>query len=77
LHLTLWRSQARLAGMSLNEMSQLTNQLHIKLPGAVGAEDRRVHFHSGDYGRPYVCDDPRCSSPSLDVGGLTHEDVKR
>jgi hypothetical protein len=62
--------------MSLNAFSELANQLHIKLP-AVGAEDRRVHFHSGDYGRPYVCDDPGCSSPSLDVGGLTHQDVKR
>ena len=26
----------------------------------------RVHFHSGDHGRPYVCDNPRCESPSLD-----------
>jgi hypothetical protein len=67
--------QAR--GMSLNVSSQLITQLHIKLPAAVGAEDGRMHFHSGDYGRPYVCDDPRCSSPGLDVGGLTHEDVKR
>ncbi|MDA0158652.1 hypothetical protein OM076_00125 [Solirubrobacter ginsenosidimutans] len=28
--------------------------------------DARVHFHSGDHGRPYVCEDPRCESPSLD-----------
>jgi len=26
----------------------------------------RVHFHAGDHGRPYVCDNPRCESPSLD-----------
>jgi hypothetical protein len=26
----------------------------------------RVHFHSGDHGRPYVCDNPRCESPCLD-----------
>jgi hypothetical protein len=25
-----------------------------------------VHFHSGDHGRPYVCDNPRCESPRLD-----------
>jgi hypothetical protein len=27
--------------------------------------DERVHFHAGERGRPYVCEDPRCSSPSL------------
>ena len=25
----------------------------------------RVHFHAGEHGRPYVCEDPRCSSPRL------------
>jgi hypothetical protein len=25
----------------------------------------RVHVHAGDHGRPYVCEDPRCSSPAL------------
>jgi hypothetical protein len=28
--------------------------------------DVDVHFHSGDHGRPYVCDNPRCESPRLD-----------
>jgi hypothetical protein len=28
--------------------------------------DAHVHFHSGDNGRPYVCENPRCESPSLD-----------
>ena len=28
--------------------------------------DAHVHFHSGDHGRPYVCDNPRCESPGLD-----------
>jgi len=28
--------------------------------------DASVHFHSGDHGRPYVCDNPRCESPGLD-----------
>jgi hypothetical protein len=26
-----------------------------------------VHFHGGASG-PYVCEDPRCTSPGLDVG---------
>jgi hypothetical protein len=25
----------------------------------------RVHFHAGDHGRPYVCEDARCNSPAL------------
>ena len=28
--------------------------------------DPNVHFHGGANGRPYVCEDPRCVSPSLD-----------
>ena len=28
--------------------------------------DAHVHLHSGDHGRPYVCDNPRCESPGLD-----------
>jgi hypothetical protein len=30
------------------------------------AEDP-VHFHAGTAGRPYVCHDPHCVSPHLDV----------
>ena len=26
-----------------------------------------VHFHAGASGRPYVCDDARCTSPHLRV----------
>ena len=29
--------------------------------------EEAVHFHSGDEGRPYVCGDPHCTSPGLDV----------
>jgi hypothetical protein len=25
----------------------------------------QVHIHAGAHGRPYVCDDPRCPSPSM------------
>ena len=28
--------------------------------------DTDTHFHSGAAGRPYVCHDPSCTSPSLD-----------
>jgi len=24
-----------------------------------------VHFHTGDHGRPYLCENPHCSSPAL------------
>ena len=27
----------------------------------------QVHAHLGAHGRPYVCEDPRCSSPALDI----------
>jgi hypothetical protein len=26
-----------------------------------------AHFHAGDFGRPYVCHDARCTSPRMDV----------
>jgi hypothetical protein len=29
--------------------------------------DDRVHFHAGDHGRPYVCEDPRCQGPALGI----------
>jgi hypothetical protein len=29
--------------------------------------DERVHFHAGDHGRPYVCENPHCGSPSLQI----------
>jgi hypothetical protein len=34
--------------------------------GAAPSADA-VHFHRGPQGRPAVCDDPRCTSPQLDV----------
>jgi hypothetical protein len=47
----------------------MPNLIH-RVPGAVARSyadlaAERVHFHAGDHGRPYVCEDPRCSSPSL------------
>jgi hypothetical protein len=48
-------------------MTPLTHRFRVALASALRehhAEDP-VHFHAGDDGRPYVCEDPRCSSPSL------------
>ena len=39
--------------------------------------DARVHFHSGDHGRPYVCDNPRCESPGLDPAEAEWWDITR
>jgi phosphopantetheinyl transferase len=30
-------------------------------------DGERVHFHAGDHGRPYVCEERRCNSPRLHV----------
>ncbi len=50
-------------------MTQLTHRLLLAVTRALHADhaDERVHFHAGDHGRPYVCEDRRCSSPSLHV----------
>jgi hypothetical protein len=33
---------------------------------AIHADDAdRVHFHAGEHGRPYVCENPRCEGPAL------------
>jgi hypothetical protein len=52
-------------------MPRLTRRLRDALTTALREphEDERVHFHAGDHGRPYVCEDPRCSSPSLTATG--------
>jgi hypothetical protein len=51
-------------------MTHLTHRLVGAVTRALKAGhagDERVHFHAGDHGRPYVCEDPRCSSPDLQV----------
>jgi hypothetical protein len=50
-------------------MPHLTHRLRVAVARALRHDhvDERVHFHAGDHGRPYVCEDPRCSSPSLRV----------
>jgi hypothetical protein len=49
-------------------MSRIARLL-ARVAQALRTEDdagAHVHFHSGDHGRPYVCDNARCESPSLD-----------
>jgi hypothetical protein len=50
-------------------MTHLAQRLMLALTRALLTDhaDDRVHFHAGDHGRPYVCEDRRCSSPRLDV----------
>ncbi|MEA2321448.1 MAG: hypothetical protein QOD81_1298 [Solirubrobacteraceae bacterium] len=51
-------------------MTPLTHRLGLAVTRALRASHahaERVHFHAGDHGRPYVCEDRRCSSPSLRV----------
>jgi hypothetical protein len=51
-------------------MTDLTHRLLLAVTGALHADhgdDEQVHFHVGDHGRPYVCEDRRCSSPRLQV----------
>ena len=39
--------------------------------------DAHVHFHSGDHGRPYVCENPRCESPGLDAAEAEWWEITR
>jgi hypothetical protein len=51
-------------------MTRFTNRLLVAVMRPLRADrtdDHSVHFHAGDHGRPYVCEDRRCSSPSLHV----------
>ncbi|MDX6724787.1 MAG: ParB/Sulfiredoxin domain, partial [Solirubrobacteraceae bacterium] len=50
-------------------MTDITQRVVHAIARTLGGGDsaeQRVHFHAGDDGRPYVCEDRRCSSPSLD-----------
>jgi hypothetical protein len=60
-------------------MSRIARSL-VGLARALCAQDRpdaHVHFHSGDHGRPYVCDNPYCESPSLDPEEAEWWDITR
>jgi hypothetical protein len=45
----------------------MSHRIHHILNTALHAlrPTERVHFHAGDHGRPYVCEDARCNSPAL------------
>src|SRR4051794_33322727 len=48
-------------------MTQLTRRFRVALSNALRDHhtEAPVHFHAGDDGRPYVCENLRCSSPNL------------
>jgi len=47
-------------------MTHLTHRLRVAFASVLRKHvEAPVHFHSGDGGRAYVCEDRRCSSPSL------------
>ena len=45
----------------------MSHRIHQLLNTALRAlrPTERVHFHAGDHGHPYLCENPRCSSPAL------------
>jgi hypothetical protein len=45
----------------------MTRRIITALRALAPSADHDVHFHGGASG-PYVCEDPRCTSPGLDVG---------
>ena len=53
-------------------MTQLTHRLRLALANALRDHhtEEPVHFHAGDDGRPYVCEDPHCNSPRLTTRNL-------
>ena len=52
-------------------MPKLTHSLRTALTNALRElrAEERVHFHTGDHGRAYVCENPRCSSPGIATAG--------
>jgi hypothetical protein len=52
-------------------MPHLTHRLRAAVGNALRERHAAepVHFHAGDHGRPYVCENPHCSSPSLTMTG--------
>lgn len=48
-------------------MTHLSHRIRVALANALREHhvEESVHFHAGNDGRPYVCETPRCSSPSL------------
>ena len=55
---------------SLTERNRMTRRLLTAISRTLTSQwpdaDAKVHFHGGASG-PYVCGDPRCVSPGLDL----------
>jgi hypothetical protein len=49
------------------EETPMSHRIHNVLSTVMGAlrPAERVHFHAGDDGRPYLCENHRCTSPAL------------
>ena len=72
-HIDAWaspsppRARVRAPETPRTEEQPMPHLIHAVLSTATRAlrPSERVHFHTGDHGRPYVCEHPRCNSPAL------------
>jgi hypothetical protein len=48
-------------------MTRMLRTLLTRLARPDEGDEAQVHFHAGPYGRPVVCEDPRCDRPHLTV----------
>jgi hypothetical protein len=73
IHIDAWASpsvpvgRARLPQTPPTTERPMSHLIHEVLGTVTRAlrPKERVHFHAGDHGRPYVCEDPSCNSPAL------------
>lgn len=72
-HIDAWASPspflARAPETQPTKETHMTHLLHEALAAVTRAlrPNERVHFHAGDHGHPYLCENPRCSSPALHI----------
>jgi hypothetical protein len=70
-HIDAWASQcpsrARLPETTPTRKRAMPHLIHDVLSALTDAlrPTERVHFHAGDNGRPYVCEQPLCNRPAL------------
>jgi hypothetical protein len=59
-------TEAREVAPTVSRMARRLLAIARALGANLNPAERGVHFHGGLQG-PYVCDDPRCTSPALDA----------
>ena len=70
-HIDAWASPspclARAPETQPTKETHMTHLLHEALAAVTRAlrPNERVHFHAGNHGHPYLCENPRCNSPAL------------